>query len=228
MISIVLPVHQQADHLAQIVRGHAAALAKLPLAHEFILVENGSRDGTWERCQELAGELDVVRAIRSEPPGWGRAVRTGLHSARGDVLCYTNSARTSTEDLVYLLIYAAGHPDTAIKADRRVREGLGRRLGSFLYNLECRALLGTRTRDVNGTPKIFPRRFAALLELRRDDDLIDAEFLYRCRVNGYPVVEVPVSSWRRHGGRSTTRLGSALRMYLGVWRLARSLGRGRA
>ena len=52
-------------------------------------------------------------------------------------------------------------------------------------------------RDVNGTPKVFPRKFARLLDLDREDDLIDAEFVMRCRTEGYPVVDVPVLSTRR-------------------------------
>ena len=35
------------------------------------------------------------------------------------------------------------------------------------------------------------------------------------------MVEVPIFSYRRHGGRSTTNLGSAFRMYWGAYRLWR-------
>ena len=35
--------------------------------------------------------------------------------------------------------------------------------------------------DVNGTPKVFPAELTDLRELRRNDDLIDVEFLAICR-----------------------------------------------
>ncbi len=60
-----------------------------------------------------------------------------------------------------------------------------------------------------------------LLELRREDDLIDAEFVWVCRDAEYPMLEVPVFSSRRYGGKSTTTLRSAVRMYWGAWALRR-------
>ncbi len=40
-----------------------------------------------------------------------------------------------------------------------------------------------------------------------------------CRREGYPIVEVPVISTRRFGGRSTTNLATALRLYGGAFRM---------
>ena len=111
-----------------------------------------------------------------------------------------------------------------IKANRKIREHWTRRLGSLLYNMECRTLFDLSNWDVNGTPKVFPRAFAKLLELTRDDDLIDLEFSVICRHESYPMLEVPIFSHRRHGGRSTTSLRSAVRLYWGaytMWREAR-------
>ena len=122
-----------------------------------------------------------------------------------------------------MLQYAYVEPRTVIKANRKIRESWRRRLGSLLYNLECRALFDLSVWDINGTPKVFPRSFAKLLELTRDDDLVDLEFLVQCRRASYPVLEVPVFSTRRHGGKSTTGLRSAVKMYLGAWRLRREL-----
>lgn len=76
--------------------------------------------------------------------------------------------------------------------------------------------------DINGTPKIFPRGFGQLLSLKREDDLIDLEFVVTCRRVGYPMIEVPILSARRHGGRSTTGYGTAIRLYIGAWRLRRA------
>jgi len=154
--------------------------------------------------------------------GWGLAVNHGLREANGDLLCYTNSARTTGQELTLLLLYAIVWPEVVIKANRKIRESLRRRTGSLLYNLECRALFDLNVWDINGTPKVFPRSFSRLLNLSHDDDLIDLEFLVHCRRENYPILEVPIFSTRRHGGRSTTGLRSAARMYSGAWGLKRS------
>jgi glycosyltransferase involved in cell wall biosynthesis len=221
LVSVVLPVHNQADHIRQLVGEYVEALDRARLPYELILVPNGSRDATERICGELAAALPAVRSASLERGGWGRAVRHGLAAARGAILCYTNSARTAPEDLSLAILYARMHPGTVVKANRKIREHWTRRLGSLLYNLECRALFDLSCWDVNGTPKVFPRSFGRLLALTRDDDLIDLEFVAICRREGYRMLEIPVFSTRRHGGRSTTTLRSAFRLYVGAWALAR-------
>jgi len=221
LASIVLPIHNQADHLRLVVEDYVAALERTRLAYELVLVPNACRDNTPAVARTLAERHPCVRVVETERGGWGHAVRTGLAAARGDLLCYTNSARTGSEDLTLCLLYAVAHPNIVVKANRKIREHWSRRLGSLLYNLECRALFDLACWDVNGTPKVFPRSMHALLALSRDDDLIDAEFASICRREGYPMLEVPIFSTRRHGGRSTTNLTSAANMYVGAYRLWR-------
>jgi glycosyltransferase involved in cell wall biosynthesis len=223
--SIVLPVYNQADHIAEIVEGYERALRGAGLEHELLLVVNGSRDGSRAECDRLAARHPEVRVFEEQRGGWGRAVKRGIREARGTLICYTNSARTTDRDLVLLLLYARAFPDVVVKANRKIRESVQRRFGSLLYNLECRALFDLSCWDINGTPKVFPRADAALLSLESDDDLIDAEFNAICRRHDYPMIEVPIFSTRRHGGTSTTNYRSAFAMYLGAYRLARALRR---
>jgi glycosyltransferase involved in cell wall biosynthesis len=228
LVSVILPVHNQADHLAEIVAEFEAVLARVPGQHELMLIENGSRDDSLKVCRELADEYPSVQALHSPHGGWGRAVKFGLKHASGDLICYTNSARTSPQDLLLMLLYATAYPNIVVKANRKIREGTRRRLGSLLYNIECRMLFDLANWDINGTPKVFPRSFGKLVALSQDDDLIDAEFSAICRREGYPMIEVPIFSSRRHGGKSTTNLMSAVKMYWGaylLWRAWRKDGR---
>ena len=217
MISIVLPIHNQAQQLRPMIDDYLAELSRVVASSELILVLNGCTDDS----AAVAGKLarPGLRRIVSQEAGWGRAVRLGLAAAQGEIVCYTNSARTSGEDLRRALQAAIDAPDLVIKARRPVRDNWRRRLGSFLYNLECRLLFGLSTWDVNGTPKVFPRRFASLLLLRRDDDLIDLEFGIICKRQGYRVREINLTWSGRRAGRSTTRMRSALRLYGGALRL---------
>jgi glycosyltransferase involved in cell wall biosynthesis len=223
LISIILPVHNEGAYVRETVSKFEEALGKVPARYEFILVTNGCRDDSTEICAAIAAENERVRAIDSERGGWGLAVRLGLSAARGDLICYTNFARTNPRDLTLLLLYSLAHPEVVIKTNRKIRDNWRRRLGSLIYNLECRALFDLSYWDINGTPKVFPRSFSKLMALSRDDDLIDAEFNAICRRENYPVLEVPVFSHRRHGGKSTTNYGSALKMYWGAYKLRREM-----
>jgi glycosyltransferase involved in cell wall biosynthesis len=230
LVSIILPVYNQADHIVEIVSEYTQALTRLPYAYEMILVVNGSRDKSLEVCQALAVKNPCIKVLHSERGGWGLGVKLGLQAAEGDLLCYTNSARTSPKDLLLFLLYDLAYPNVVLKANRKIRDNWQRRLGSLLYNLECRALFDLSNWDINGTPKVFPRQFSKLFELSRADDLIDAEFCAVCREEDYPMLEVPIFSTRRHGGKSTTKYNSAIKMYLGaydLWRTRRAQGKSR-
>ena len=226
LISVVLPVYNQADHIAAVLDGYRLALQKANLSFE-LLPRSSSMESArtilLAICLALEAQHGCIRTLVIDEGGWGRAVRHGLAQARGDLLCFTNSARTTADDLLLLLLYGVTHPDVVVKANRRIRESLRRRAGSLLYNLESRALFDLSVWDINGTPKVFARRFEPLLHLTRDDDLLDLEFNVICRREGYSIIEVPLFSTSRRGGRSTTDYGSAVRMYLGALEMKRRI-----
>jgi glycosyltransferase involved in cell wall biosynthesis len=217
LISIVLPVHNQADHIGAVLDSYLRAVRPLPVQTEFVVVANACSDDTATICRQRG-----VRVLELDDGGWGRAVRHGLAHAEGDIVGYTNSARTTPEMLALVLVYASAYPEVVLKANRRIRDNWRRRLGSVLYNLQCRQLFDLSVWDVNGTPKLFPREFSGLMELTRDDDLVDLEFVVACRDRSYPIVEVPILATVRHGGRSTTNYGAAWRMYYGAWSMCRA------
>lgn len=221
LVSIILPVHNQADHIGGLIQGYIDELSSAASEYEFILVANACTDNSVAVCKELGRKDSRIKLVETERGGWGYAVKLGLQQASGDLICYTNSARTSPEVLKTVLGYGLIYPNVVVKANRKIRDGLRRRLGSLLYNLECRMLFDSPVWDINGTPKVFPRKFAPLLNLSREDDLIDAEFVALCRQHDYPILEVPVLSTRRHGGKSTTNYNSAVKMYLGAFFLWR-------
>jgi len=227
-ISIVLPIYNQADHVERVVNGYLAAFQSLRHDAEFVLVVNGNRDGSLDRCRHLAAGNPSIQCVHNEVPGWGLAVRTGLAAATGDMLCYTNSARTTAHILAMHVMVALANPGWVIKANRRLRHPFVRRVGSVLYNVQCRYLFDLPVWDVNGTPKVFDRRAYERLDLREDGDLIDVELLVKCKILNLPILEVPIVSVERHGNESTTNYSSAFTMYRGAFRLWRKLGRNSA
>ena len=222
LASIVLPVYKQADHIGDVVREYETTLSQI--LHESILVVNGGGDASLDVCRALEAQYGTVRTTYSEQRGWGRAVKLGLKAAKGEVLCYTNAARTHPSDLKQFIRTAIDNPAMVVKARRHRRRPLRRKLGSLLYNLECRALFALPTWDVNGTPKVFGREVYTAIDLQSDDDLIDLEFNVKCKRLGVPMLEIPIDSRDRRGGGSTTDFRSALRMYRGafkMWRIMR-------
>jgi glycosyltransferase involved in cell wall biosynthesis len=216
-LSVVLPVFNQGLHISGIVRGYRDALQQLGIGFELILVPNGCTDNSVAVCQELGREDARIRTVEVAGSGWGRAVISGLAAANGDLLCYTNTARTSAELLGRCVVAAMDDLSRVVKVTRVERRG-SRYWGSALYNVLGRLLLGLRGRDMNGTPKVFPGTFQALRRLNETGDLLDLEFMVCCNRFGYQVQELEAPWGGRQGGVSTTSLRSAVRMYAGLMR----------
>jgi glycosyltransferase involved in cell wall biosynthesis len=87
MISVVVPVYNEAESLAQLHEELAAMAGSLPDACEFILVDDGSRDGSWEALQALRARDPRVRAVCLRRNfGQTSAMACGVDTARGEVI----------------------------------------------------------------------------------------------------------------------------------------------
>lgn len=214
--SIILPIHNQENHLEDIVNSYSASLKKVKNDWELLLVVNGSDDKSNKKAMELSAKFANITAYNLKEKGWGRAIKFGISKARGGYICYTNSARTNVDDLVKIIKYALINKDALVKATRIVRDGWLRKLGSILFNLEGRLLLKIPVWDINGTPKAFPKKILKKIELTSDNDLIDAELMAKCLKHSIPVIEIPVYFNKRISGKSTTNLISAFKMYMGL------------
>lgn len=221
--SVILPIYNQESQIEYLFDVYKKQLEELGETWELLFVVNGSRDRSFDKAQEVAGQHPNVKIFNLEKGGWGRAVKFGLEQAKGEYLCYTNSARTLPDQLILVLKYARANADVVLKTTRVVRDNWKRKFGSMLYNYENRLLLGTQLWDVNGTPKVIPSKFMDGLNLKEDGDMIDAEIMTKIHRKNIPIVEVLIISNQRIGGKSTTKLKSAIKMYLGVFRLRREL-----
>lgn len=215
--SVILPLYKQVAHAEHLYNTYTRHLDTLNDSWELIFVVNGANDGSVEKLNSI-NTRDNVRVCWLEKGGWGRAVKYGLAEGKGKYLCYTNSARTDIEDLILILNYARVNNDNVVKATRIIRETLIRKVGSTLYNFQCRLLYKVPIWDVNGTPKVIPRHIYKNLDITSDDDLIDAEVIIKCVRNKVRIIEIPVILTARISGSSTTNFASAYKMYSGLLR----------
>lgn len=222
-LSVILPIYNQEDQIQFLFEQYTDRLDRLNVSWELLFVVNGSKDNSYARALAVAERNQNVKVFNLQEGGWGRAVKFGIAHAKGNLVCYTNSARTSIEDLGLILQYALANDSIVIKTTRVVRESFIRKLGSMLYNYENRLLLGTPLWDVNGTPKVIPAKYLSGMQIISEGDLIDAEIMSRLFKNHAQIVEVLILSTKRISGRSTTSFKSAWKMYKGLFRLKKLL-----
>jgi SAM-dependent methyltransferase len=81
--SVVIPCHDEEDNIVECVR----RVPSLGSAMEIIVVDDGSKDGTRRRVEELMRADPRVRLVAYDTNrGKANAVRAGFEAARGDVL----------------------------------------------------------------------------------------------------------------------------------------------
>jgi glycosyltransferase involved in cell wall biosynthesis len=74
LISVVLPVHNQAAHIGAIVESYREVLGQLGHPYEVVLSINGSRDDSADVCRTIAQANQQIVVISDPRAGWGLAV----------------------------------------------------------------------------------------------------------------------------------------------------------
>jgi dolichol-phosphate mannosyltransferase len=87
VISIVIPVYNERDSLQPLHHELREAALKNNLDLEYVFVDDGSTDGSWQQLGELAREHARVRAIRFRRNfGKAAALSAGVRIARGELI----------------------------------------------------------------------------------------------------------------------------------------------
>src|SRR5450631_4000108 len=82
-LTAVMPVYNEAPTVAAVIR---VVLAQRPI-RELVIVDDSSRDGTWDTLQSLAQSEPRIRLLRHEVnQGKGAALRTGIAHATSQIV----------------------------------------------------------------------------------------------------------------------------------------------
>ncbi|MBV9813760.1 MAG: glycosyltransferase family 2 protein [Acetobacteraceae bacterium] len=217
LLSVVVPVRNEAENIAPLVAEIGAALAGLP--HEIVYVDDGSTDAT---AAALAAAEPPVRWLRHRTScGQSAAIATGIRAARGAwIATLDGDGQNDPADIPALLARAraedGGDVSPLLVAGHRTRrrDRLIKRLSSRIANGVRARLLGDRTPDTGCGLKVFRRE--AFLDLPRFDHMhrfLPALFL---RAGGR-VISVPVNHRPRVRGRSN--YGTLDRLWVGLFDL---------
>jgi glycosyltransferase involved in cell wall biosynthesis len=223
-LSFFFPAHNEADNIEALV---AEALAELPaLADEFevIAVDDGSRDATPQIADRLAAADPRVRAVHHEMnQGYGAAVRTGLRSARYDLIAFTDGDRQFKVADLAALIERLGRddkPDVVVgfrlkRADPFIRTAYAR-----AYRLALNLFYRLGVTDVDCAFKLFRRSALQGIRLESGGAFMSAELLIKLKQRSRRIVEVGVAHYPRTAGSPTGAKPSViLRAVRDFWRL---------
>ncbi len=87
LLSVVIPARDEEGSIVSMVEHLHVELRLQQIPHEIVVVDDGSRDRTWEILQQLQGSISELAPVQNKPPhGFGRAVIHGINVARGDAI----------------------------------------------------------------------------------------------------------------------------------------------
>ncbi len=143
-ISTVVPVYNAEKTLPELVARLGPVLENSGGDFELILVDDGSRDGSWDLIRRLAEADSRIRGINlMRNYGQHNALREGLMAARGEVIVtLDDDLQNPPEEIPKLLGKLEEGYDVVYGVPERKRHTIGRRTGSAIIRLILRGALG--------------------------------------------------------------------------------------
>jgi glycosyltransferase involved in cell wall biosynthesis len=229
-LSVIVPVFNERNTVAEIVRRMRAVTLPADLELEILVVDDGSSDGSDKVLAAL--EDSTVRVIaHGKNRGKGACIRTGLEAVRGDlVLVQDADLEYDPDDWPRLIepilkgksqiVY--GSRFTGERKNMFPSHWLGNRFLTLVTNILYRSTLS----DMETCYKLFDRRALAGITIRSERFDFEPEITAKVLRRGYRIYEVPISYAGREmseGKKISWRDGVGAMVALVRYRFARRI-----
>ncbi len=217
-LSVVIPVYHEEENVAALAQKLHDALSALNRVYEVILVDDGSRDGTWDRLLEAARLYPHFRLIRFRRNfGQTAAMSAGIDAAQHDVIVTLDAdLQNNPADIPLLLDQMERNGCAVVSGWRKDRQDpfWKRRLPSMVANGLISTITGVKLHDYGCTLKAYRR------------DVLQGVRLYGemhrfipalCSWVGGEISEVVVSHYPRVAGQSKYGIGRTFRVILDLF-----------
>jgi len=194
-LSVIIPVYNESKSIRVILK----RVQEQNLAHEILVVDDGSKDGTRDILKELDGKDGVRVILHEKNQGKGAAVRTGMKAATGDVLLIQDAdLEYDPRDYPTLLkpleegIADVVYGSRFLGASRRVTmfwHQVANKMLTFMTNI----LYNTILTDMETGYKVFRREVLDGMTLHANSFDFEPEFTAKILKRKYRIFETPIT-----------------------------------
>jgi undecaprenyl-phosphate 4-deoxy-4-formamido-L-arabinose transferase len=199
VVSLVVPVYNEEATLEEVCSRALAALEGLGKPYELIVVDDGSRDGTWAIVERLVAADPAVHAVRLKRNfGQHPAMHAGLSRAQGDIVVTMDAdLQNVPEDLPKLIAAVEGGADVASGRRRGRDDSWGRTFPSKLVNGMLRRFTGAEIADFGCAFNAYSRsaiepvlgvigkqKFTKALVLSAGASVVEVDLSHQARADG--------------------------------------------
>lgn len=167
-MSIVVPLYNEAESLPELVAWIDRVARANNLSYEAILVDDGSKDGSWKVIESLKRSYPAVRGIGfARNYGKSAALYCGFEAARGEVVITMDADLQDSPDEIPALrhmILDEGY-DLVSGWKKKRYDPLGKRLPSKFFNWTARTVSGIRLHDFNCGLKAYRLKVVKSIEV---------------------------------------------------------------
>jgi glycosyltransferase involved in cell wall biosynthesis len=198
-LSMVIPVKEESENLPELFKEIVAAMEPTGFTYEVIVVDDGSRDNTWEVVENLSKEYPFIRGFRFQfNCGKAAALALGFSEAKGDyVATMDGDLQDDPLEIPKMIkILEEGYDLVSGWKVRRL-DPWHKTLPSKLFNLTVSAVCGKRLHDFNCGIKAYRKSVVRYIELYGDYH----RFIpVMAKWQGFRITEMPVAHRARvHG-----------------------------
>ncbi len=194
-LSVIIPIYNEISTLREII----TRVQNTGLAHEIVLVDDGSIDGTREIVDEYKTKTDFVVVMHEQNQGKGAAVRSGFDVANGDVFLIQDAdLEYDPRDYKALLKPIEEGLSDVVYGSRFL--GASRRVAMFwhmvankLLTLFTNILYDTILTDMETGYKVFKRHVVEDMPLHAKRFEFEPEFTAKILKRKYRIFEVPIT-----------------------------------
>lgn len=216
VLSVVIPVHNEAENVPQLFDELQATLTRDEMADwqpaEVLWVEDGSTDGTTQAVDDLAASHDHVTAIHLQGTGGqSAALAAGMDAASGDVVVpMDGDLQNDPADIPRLLFHLEDGHD-CVSGWRRDRDDPWHKTIPSAIQTRLAKLTGPDINDFGCTLTAYRAEALEAVDLRGETHRYIPAQLYD---KGYSVSEVDVNHRPREHGESRYGAGRLIRGFV--------------
>ena len=225
-LSIVISLFNEDESLPELVRWIEDVMRKEGYKYEVIMVDDGSRDKSWEIIKQLSESNPAIRGIRFRRNyGKSAALYHGFAAAEGRVVVTMDAdLQDSPEEIpqMYRMVVEEGYDIVSGWKKKRHDNKLTKNLPSKLYNWTARKITGIKLHDMNCGLKAYRNEVVKDIEVYGE---MHRYIPYLAKNAGYDkITEKPVHHQKRKYGKSKFGLERFVNGFLdliSLWFLSR-------
>jgi polyisoprenyl-phosphate glycosyltransferase len=214
VLSIVSPVYACAGCLAKLCQRIDAALSKLNVSYEVILVCDASPDDSWQRIVSLGADPRIRGLRLSRNFGQHHAISAGLRRARGEWIVVMDCDLQDQPEAIPALLQKAREGYDAVFAQRLNRkDSLFKRLSSRWFYGVLGYLTDSSYDASTANFGIFSARVVSVINSMPEGGRF---FPLMVQWTGFGRTAIPVEHAERAHGKTSYGFGRLLRLALEV------------